>query len=167
MSNDDEPTRPLLDSRLARLAPIVVAGPLSTPCLVATRCLHPNGYARTRVAGRGLLAHRFAFELAHGPIPHGLMVLHECDNRPCINVEHLHLGDANVNAHERARRGRSRLSRVVTVGERNGMSKLSDRRVRFIRRCSACSTRDLARRYGVSTNTISSARRRLSWRHLP
>lgn len=45
------------------------------------------GYFKSEV-GRNL-AHRFAYELAHGPIPEGLDVLHHCGVRGCCNPAHL------------------------------------------------------------------------------
>ena len=42
-------------------------------------------------------AHRYAYELYHGPIGNR-HVLHKCDNRKCVNPEHLYLGDAKQNA---------------------------------------------------------------------
>lgn len=40
---------------------------------------------------RWILAHRFAFELADGPIPAGREVDHLCRNRRCVNRSHMEL----------------------------------------------------------------------------
>lgn len=45
-------------------------------------CFHPT---KKRMA----LAHRFAYELAYGPIPDGLVIDHLCRNRTCVNPVHL------------------------------------------------------------------------------
>lgn len=41
------------------------------------------------VAGRDMLAHRFAYELLVGPIPTGLTLDHLCRRPACVNPSHL------------------------------------------------------------------------------
>lgn len=52
-------------------------------------------------------AHRFAWELEHGPIPDGLCALHHCDIPACVRVAHLFLGDRGANGADRAAKGRT------------------------------------------------------------
>jgi hypothetical protein len=52
-------------------------------------------------------AHRFAWELANGPIPVGACVLHRCDTPACVRVEHLFLGTRAENNADMRRKGRA------------------------------------------------------------
>jgi hypothetical protein len=72
-----------------------------------------NGYGVTNVlVGPGkyytIKAHRYSYELANGPIPAGLSVLHTCDNPRCINPEHLRVGTRADNQKDMAAKGRGR-----------------------------------------------------------
>jgi len=52
--------------------------------------INPAGYGLIHDAGRNVLAHRVAVELATGaPVPAGMEVDHLCRNRRCVNPEHL------------------------------------------------------------------------------
>jgi len=69
-----------------------------------------KGYRAINWLGQQWGAHRLSYSLNVEKIPvspssrkHGL-VLHQCDNPPCINPDHLHLGDAAKNMLERSQR---------------------------------------------------------------
>lgn len=61
-------------------------------------------YPRFRMRMKG--AHRVAWELYRGPIPNGAWICHRCDNPPCVNPDHLFLGDAKANGADRRAKGR-------------------------------------------------------------
>ena len=68
-----------------------------------------KGYGRVTVNGKHLAAHRFAWELANGPIPDGLHIRHfVCDNPPCCNPEHLLPGTHADNMADMVAKGRGR-----------------------------------------------------------
>jgi hypothetical protein len=137
----------------------------------------PQGYGRLAVDGAQLRAHRFAWELMRGPIPDGLQVLHRCDNRACVNVEHLFLGTQKDNIVDMIAKGRdargdkngarSRPERLPR-GEAHGRAKLSAEDVMEIRsRCAGGESHSaLAMRFGVGRATIGLIHRRQRWTHL-
>lgn len=136
--------------------------PATDGCLLWTGALDTHGYGQLKVDGRNVLAHRFAWTQARGPIPPGQHLRHDCDTPRCVNVNHLRLGDNAANVRDKVRRGRQ------PQGTRVGRARLSEADVLAIRaRCSAGErAKDLAVEYGVARNTISVIVNRVTWRHL-
>jgi hypothetical protein len=63
-----------------------------------------QGYGQHFTNGTKTYAHRYAYELTHGPIPDGLVLDHLCRNRLCVNPAHMQV----VTLAENARRARSK-----------------------------------------------------------
>lgn len=74
-------------------------------CLVWTGAVGGAGYARVTENGTRVLAHRYVWERAFGPIPSGEFIDHACHNRRCLNVRHLRLATPAENTYNR--RGRA------------------------------------------------------------
>lgn len=51
-------------------------------------------------------AYRTSWRIHRGEIPAGLCVLHRCDNRLCVNPDHLWLGTKKENTHDMIRKDR-------------------------------------------------------------
>ena len=65
-----------------------------------------DNYGATTWLGKQDKAHRKALELSGRPVPPGKMGCHRCDNRACINPDHLYVGDYQSNATDKVVRGR-------------------------------------------------------------
>lgn len=122
------------------------------------------GYGRIRVGRRKKLAHRFSYELFRGPIPDGLFVCHHCDNRRCVNPDHLFLGTNADNMRDMVNKGRS----TVLPGEDNPNAKLSaDEAREVIRlRSAGIDRKSVAERFGISKTMVTFITTGRSWKCL-
>ncbi|HTP29702.1 MAG TPA: HNH endonuclease, partial [Anaeromyxobacteraceae bacterium] len=116
-------------------------------------------------------AHRFAWEFAYGPIPHGMLVCHRCDNPPCVKAEHLFLGTNLENVRDMMEKGRDWYSvdpSRALKGEEVASSTLTAGEVRQMAefRKAGIGMRELARIYGVNHGTISRICAGKSWSHV-
>lgn len=127
----------------------------------------PNGYGQISEGGKGsrsLSAHRVSYELHKGPIPEGLVVMHSCDTRACVNPAHLSLGTQKDNVDDMIAKGRKRT--VAPVGPENGKSILTQQDVLYIRANGHKSHAQLGREIGVSPNCVRGVRTGRTWSHV-
>jgi len=95
--------------------------------------------------------------------PGDLCVLHDCDNPPCVNPLHLFLGTHQDNRDDCCSKGRH------NRGEKQGISKLAEEKVRWIRKLYAGrhgTQQEIGALFGVSPNTIGCVVRRKTWAHV-
>jgi len=118
-----------------------------------------SGYGAIKIAGKPMAAHRAAYLAAFGKIPDAAIVRHICDRPLCCNPTHLVTGTHADNVRDRAIRKRT------AVGERASKAKLTEANVREIR-TSTAPLRELAKRYGVTSDAIQAVRYRRSWKHV-
>ena len=133
-------------------------------CIEWDRARYVQGYGKRWVGRKIEYAHRVAYVEHHGLTMEdirGHLVLHSCDNPPCVNPDHLRLGTHADNIADMVQRGRRK-------GERSCRAKLNDVAVRVIRQLVAegRKQRDLADAYGVSPETISHVVTRRTWEHV-
>ena len=121
-----------------------------------------GGYGRIYYDGSDRYTHRAMYEYMNGLLPKGTLVLHRCDNPPCVNPKHLFAGTQTDNMTDC--RSKGRMVHVAHFGESNGRAKLTERQVDQIRANKTTSHAALARRLGVSGVMVSLIRRGLAWR---
>jgi hypothetical protein len=124
-----------------------------------------DGYGVVKRLGKTVRAHRWAFCLASGLKLSDIqdyVVMHKCDNRLCINPEHLELGTHADNCADKVQKGRQ------ARGETAGNSKLTTNEVKLIRLgfIAGLTNKKLAEIYSVSDMCISRIRSGKTWGHI-
>lgn len=140
-------------------------------CWLWTGALGWGGYGGFTVArGRKVGAHRFAYELANGPIPAGLHVLHRCDTPACVRPDHLMVGTPGDNARDKVAKGRApkAYQRRSREGALNPNRKLSEAAVGVIRAASAggVATNVIAVVFDLSPSTVREIVKGQAWRNV-
>lgn len=115
------------------------------------------------------LAHRISYEMHRGAIlktdnHFDTCVLHSCDNRGCVNPDHLFIGTNADNIADKVAKGRAQ--RMFDPA--NGRTKLTKDEVLAIRAAEpvyGINTK-LAKQYGVTNAHISGIRAGLRWAHI-
>jgi hypothetical protein len=115
----------------------------------------PSGYGFGPKFYGTQAAHRLSYIIANGPIPAGMVVMHNCDNPPCVRPDHLSLGTPAENSAEMVARNRSyhgpRPGKTCR-GSEVKTSKLTEDKVREMRSLAASGVpnKHLAARYGIT-----------------
>lgn len=166
----DAPTWPrawrwvgLDDPRLPRLLQDVrVEG----DCWIWTGTSDGRGYGQLTTHNRHYSAHRLSCEIAKGPIPSGLVVMHACDVPPCICPDHLFVGTQSDNIRDMFNKGR--FHREYAKGEDVPGHVLTTLQVLETKQLLAVGLpeRKIAARFEVGRNAIRYIKRGETWRHV-
>lgn len=152
--------------------------------------LGTDGYGHLKVNGKLKGAHVASYMLHYGNVQAGMCVCHKCDNRACVNPNHLFEGTHQDNIRDRFLKGRSAAgdkngSRTHPesrprgashhwqvkpwtrpTGDRNGRAKLTPEQVAVIKSAleGGAQCASLAKQYGVSWTAIKKIKQGNNWR---
>ena len=124
-------------------------------CIISPHYKDRDGYARKGYKGKVYTHHRLVYALHNGidlDNMKGLVVMHTCDNPPCINPDHLRLGTHQDNMTDK-------------INKKRHKTKLTEQQVLDIRAPNKSGV-ELGNEYGVTKATISDIRLRKIWRHI-
>lgn len=135
---------------------------------VTSGCIEWNGtirtgYGRFYLNGKWWTAHRASWTIHNGPIPAGLLVLHKCDNKSCVNPEHLFVGTQRDNVLDMFKKRRHK----ILKGSLNPNAKLDESKVIQIRSLyenGGISYAKLGRKFKVSPKLIELVVKKIAWR---
>jgi hypothetical protein len=145
----------------------------------------PNGYGRISYKGIDHYTHRLSYETFKGTIPEKKLVCHTCDNRKCINPEHLWIGTCEENTRDACNKGKMKgwigkkhskesilkmrkPHNIDRKGEKHPNSKLNNVMVKEIKDLikSGMTHREIGDKYSVSRCCISDVIRGKRWSHI-
>jgi hypothetical protein len=114
-----------------------------------------DGYGKFSVKSKKVSVHRLIYSLNNGFIWKSQHVCHKCDNKACVNIDHLFLGTHKDNMADMAAKGRAK----------PGTPKLTPEQVVDIRN-STEKPYHLARKYKVHYNTIHRVKKNMTWNNI-
>ena len=134
---------------------------VSSGCWEWTAPLIEEGYGQMSYFGITEKAHRVSWILHVSSIPKGMCIIHKCNNRKCVNPDHLYIGTVSDNVQDAIKSG-------SFSGRGHGIKKLTKLDVLYIRDMLALGTPHwlIAKQYNVSRTAISGISTGKTWSHV-
>ena len=115
-----------------------------------------GGYGVLSFNGCYYLAHKLSYILTKGDVEEGKFVCHKCDNKTCINPNHLYLGSPKDNSIDIVKRGKIGTSKLkhddvvnILIENKSGVNGV-----------------ELSRRYNISSSSVYMILKGLHYPHI-
>ena len=128
-------------------------------CWIWLGTITNHGYGRVCAGKKPFYAHRVSYEQKYGSIPNGMMALHHCDVRCCVNPDHIFVGTQQNNMTDKVHKNRQ------AKGISHGNAKLTEDQAREIKFSSEASIK-LAAKFNYSASMIREIKNGNLWKHL-
>lgn len=117
-----------------------------------------DGYGRFSLDGETVLAHRAAIKLLdiERELPEGRkeVVMHDCHNRSCVNIEHLTIGPHSVNVQDSYDEG-DKEPKTRGVDRSDGKSEEEIRRMHRLYAIEGWTQSEIADEFGMTQSGVS------------
>lgn len=135
----------------------------ATGCWNWSGACSDNGYGSMRSLGRTMAAHRAVYQVANNVSLDGeTHVCHRCDNRRCVNPEHLFAGTRSDNMQDCL--GKGRFKTPCIPGSKLNAHVTAEQVLQIREDCR--SNKMLAGIYGVDRSSIANIKSRRTWSDL-
>jgi hypothetical protein len=131
---------------------------------IRNRKIKRGGYGVFYIDGKNLISSRVAYELWIAPIDEGMKVRHKCDNRKCVNPDHLEIGTHQDNMDDMKSRGRQSKQN----GENHGNHKLTNDDIFEMKILNGFgfTNVEIAKRFSISDGMVCMILKGKRWGHI-
>jgi len=119
------------------------------------------GYGRFSWNTNTTTAHRFAYLVAHGSIPQGMLICHKCDNRICVNPNHLFAGTIKENNQDMWNKGRGRIKTRANITPEQVIQ------IRRMYKPFVMTYKMISEKLGVPYKSVDCALQKNKWKSVP
>lgn len=125
-----------------------------------------HGYGNLHNDKRNIGSHKLSYILHRGKVPEGKEVCHRCNNRACVNPNHLYVGTHKQNMQQVT--ADKRWLRMDHRGEKNNSAKIKATDVPIIRKLYSMGKykkKQLAHLYNISISQIGRIINKRAWNY--
>jgi hypothetical protein len=117
-----------------------------------------GGYPGINIDKKMTLVHRFSYQTFIGPLIDGLVICHNCNNKKCVNYNHLRQDTQKSNCIDKSY-AKTMKSQILTVEQAIEIKNALKNPYYGIQR-------DLAKKYGLTQQTICDIKKNRHWSHI-